>query len=96
MPAKIRLKRIGRRGQPSYRVVVTDETKARNAHVIQELGFFNPLEKDALQIDTAQALDWLKKGAQPTATARDLLSQLGVMAQWHALRQAKSPSSAEG
>lgn len=95
MPAKIRLKRIGRNGQPSYRVVVTDERNARNAQVIRELGFFNPLE-DAFQIDTAQALDWLKKGAQPTATARHLLSQLGVMAQWHAVRQGKSPANAEG
>jgi len=81
MPAKIRLKRIGRRGQPSYRVVVTDERNARNAQVIQELGFFNPLE-DALQIDTAQALDWLKKGAVPSDTARTLLSKVGIMKQF--------------
>lgn len=88
MPAKIRLRRVGRRGQPSYRVVVVDEEKSRNSAVIEELGYLNPIE-DRFEIDTAQALDWLKKGAQPTPTARDLLSKLGVMAQWHAARHGK-------
>jgi len=91
MPAKIRLKRIGRRGQPSYRVVVVDEDKSRNSQVIQELGFFNPIE-DKFDIDTAQALDWLKKGAQPTPTTRDMLSKLGVMRQWHEIRQGHEPT----
>lgn len=89
MPAKIRLRRIGRRGQPSYRVVVVDESRSRNSQVIEELGFFNPIE-DKFQINTAQALDWLKKGAQPTATTRDLLSKVGVMKQWHELRHSKA------
>jgi len=44
MPAKIRLKRVGRRGQPSYRVVVVDESHARDSQVVEELGFFNPIE----------------------------------------------------
>lgn len=91
MPAKIRLKRIGRRGQPSYRVVVVDEAKSRNSQVIEELGFFNPIE-DKFDIDTAQALDWLKKGAQPTPTTRDMLSKLGVMRQWHEIRQGHDPT----
>lgn len=86
MPAKIRLKRIGRRGQPAYRVVVVDEAKSRGSQVIEELGYFNPLE-DKYEIDTAQALDWLSKGAQPTPTTRDMLSKLGVMRQWHEQRQ---------
>ncbi len=88
MPAKIRLKRVGRRGQPSYRVVVVDEDRSRNSAVIEELGYFNPIE-DKFSIDTAQALDWLQKGAQPTPTTRDLLSKVGVMAQWHATRHGK-------
>jgi len=88
MPAKIRLRRVGRRGQPSYRVVVVDEDRSRNSAVIEELGYLNPIE-DRFEVDTARALDWLKKGAQPTPTTRDLLSKLGVMAQWHAIRQGK-------
>ena len=94
MPAKIRLKRIGRRGQPSYRVVVVDEAKSRNSQVIEELGFFNPIE-DKFDINTAQALDWLKKGAQPTPTTRDMLSKLGVMRQWHEIRQGLEPTQPE-
>jgi small subunit ribosomal protein S16 len=85
MPAKIRLKRVGRRGQPAYRVVVVDESKSRSSQVLEELGHYNPIE-DQFQIDTAHALDWLQKGAQPTATTRSLLSKMGVMAQWHARR----------
>lgn len=85
MPTKIRLKRIGRRGQPAYRVVVVEESRPRDTQVIDDLGYYNPIE-DRLEVDTAQALDWLRKGAQPSDTARDLLSKLGVMAQWHKLR----------
>jgi len=93
MPAKIRLKRVGRRHQPSYRVVVVDEDNARDSQVIEELGFFNPIE-DKCEINTAQALNWLQKGAQPTATTRDLLSKAGVMEQLHQWRQ--SAKSAAG
>ncbi len=89
MPAKIRLKRVGRRGQPSYRVVVVDESHSRDSQVVEELGFFNPIE-DQLNVDTASALDWLKKGAQPTHRTRNLLSKLGVMAQLHEARTGAS------
>jgi len=93
MSAKIRLKRVGRRHQPSYRVVVIDEDYARDSQAVEELGFFNPIE-DKFEIDTAQALAWLKKGAQPSATTRDLLSKVGVMEQLHQWRQ--TTKSAEG
>jgi small subunit ribosomal protein S16 len=94
MPAKIRLKRVGRRGQPAYRVVVVDEDRSRNSAAIEELGYFNPIE-DKFDINTAHALDWLKKGAQPTPTARKLLSKMGVMAQWHATQQGKDVPEAK-
>jgi len=82
MATKIRLKRIGKRHQPSYRVVVVDEARPRDGAVVDDLGFFNPIQ-DKLEIDKARALDWLLKGAQPSDTARRLLSQLGVMEEWH-------------
>jgi len=77
MAAKIRLKRTGRRHQPSYRLVVVDEAKPRDTKVVDDLGFYNPIE-DTMQIDTGKALKWLQNGAQPTDTARHLLSKLGV------------------
>jgi len=89
MAAKIRLKRIGRRHQPSYRVVVVDEAKPRDGAVVDDLGFFNPIE-EKLAIDRERALRWLLKGAQPSDTARQLLSKLGVMEEWHKSKLAGS------
>ncbi len=87
MATKIRLKRTGRRHQPSYRMVVVDEAKPRDGAVVDDLGFFNPLQ-DELEIDKGKALEWLLGGAQPSDTARDLLSRLGVMEEWHKTRVA--------
>ncbi len=78
--AKIRLMRRGKRGQPSYRVVVMDESRPRSGKIVADLGFYNPLE-DKLQIETGQAMKWLKAGAQPTPTCRSLLKKLGVLAE---------------
>lgn len=81
MAAKIRLKRIGRKKQAAYRIVVVDESKARDTRVVDDLGSFNP-RTDELLLDEARALEWLKQGAQPTDTARTLLSKKGVMARF--------------
>lgn len=86
MAAKIRLKRIGRKRQASYRVVVVEESKRRDTRVVDDLGFYSP-HSDEVQLDTARALEWLKKGAQPTDTARTLLSRLGVLARFAQERQ---------
>jgi len=77
MAAKIRLLRRGKRGQPAYRVVVMDESRPREGKIVADLGFYNPLE-DKLQIETGQAIKWLKMGAQPTPTCRNLLKKVGV------------------
>lgn len=82
MATKIRLKRVGKKHQPSYRVVVVDEAKPRDTKVLDQLGFYNPLKGD-VEIDKDKALQWLLLGAQPTETARDLLSKLGVMEEMH-------------
>ena len=95
MAAKIRLKRIGRKKQAAYRIVVVDESKARDTRVVDDLGSFNP-RTDELLLDEVRALEWLKKGAQPTDTARTLLSKRGVMARFAQERQglkAASPAS---
>ncbi len=92
MAAKIRLKRTGRRGQTSFRVVVVDEAKPRDTRVVDDLGAYNPRTEE-LAVDNGRALDWLKKGAQPTQTTRALLSRLGVMAQLAREKHGSAPAS---
>lgn len=89
MAAKIRLKRVGRKGQPSYRVVVLDGRKPRDAKVVADIGRYDPKTKPAtFQIDNEAALKWLLDGAKPTKVARDLLSKAGVMVAWDAAKRA--------
>ncbi len=89
MAAKIRLKKVGRKGQPSYRVVVLDGRKPRDAKVVADIGRYDPKTDPAtFQIDNEAALKWLLTGAKPTKMARDLLSRAGVMVAWDAAKRA--------
>jgi len=91
MAAKIRLKRVGRRGQPSYRVVVLDGRKPRDAKVVADLGHYDPKTNPATyEIDNEMALKWLLDGAKATKTARDILSRVGVMAAWNEAKRQKA------
>lgn len=92
MATKIRLKRTGRRGQASFRVVVVDEAKPRDTWVVDDLGAYNPRSEE-LAVDNGRALEWLKQGAQPTQTARALLARLGVMAQLARAQHGSTPTS---
>jgi small subunit ribosomal protein S16 len=88
MAAKIRLKKVGRRGQPSYRVVVLDGRKPRDAKVVADLGHYDPKTNPAtFEVDGDAALEWLLKGAKATKAARDILSKAGVMAAWDAAKR---------
>ncbi len=69
---KIRLKRLGYKKNPVYRVVVLNSTTKREAAPIQQLGFYNPKTKE-MQLDKTSALEWIKKGAQPTQTVKYLI-----------------------
>lgn len=69
---KIRLKRLGAKKNPSYRVIVINSTTKREGRPIQELGFYNPKTKE-MKLDLAAAQDWVKKGAQPTETVAYLM-----------------------
>jgi small subunit ribosomal protein S16 len=73
---KIRLKRLGRKRVPFYRIVVAHATSRRDGAPVTELGFYNPISKQ-LRLDKAAAEDWIKKGAQPTETAAWLIKQAG-------------------
>lgn len=80
MSVKIRLKRMGMKKMPFYRVVVADERAPRDGRFIEEIGYYNPMTEPAtLKIDTESAKKWLKNGAQPTDTARTLLKKSGVI-----------------
>ena len=69
---KIRLRRLGYKKNPVFRVVVLNSTTKREAAPIQQLGFYNPKTKE-MKLDKQSALDWIKKGAQPTQTVKYLI-----------------------
>lgn len=81
MATRIRLKRIGSKKQPYYRLVVADQRTPRSGRTIEELGTYGPvMDPPLLQIKNERALHWLLEGAQPSDTAKSLLSKVGVMA----------------
>lgn len=91
---KIRLKRIGQKKRPFYRVVVAESTAARDGRFIETIGHFNPcVEPPVIQIDEAKALHWLGHGAQPTDTAGALLKKQGILAK-HAEAKAAAKAGA--
>jgi small subunit ribosomal protein S16 len=80
MAVKIRLKRIGAKKNPFYRIVVSESTSPRDGSFIEELGYYNPLKEPAeLKVDAEKAKQWIKNGAQPTDTVRALLKKNGVI-----------------
>lgn len=84
MAVKIRLFRIGKKKKPMYRVVVMDSHKARNSEYIEKIGFYNPLTDPAeIKIDKEKAIDWMKKGAIPTDTVKNLFQKTGVALEYH-------------
>lgn len=87
MAVRIRLKRVGAKKRPFYRLVVADSRAARDGRFIDTIGYYNPIaEPSELTIDEEKALDWLRKGAQPSDTARSLLKKSGVMEKFAASR----------
>jgi len=80
MAVKIRLRRMGAKKNPFYRVVVADSRYPRDGRFIEEIGTYNPLTDPAdVKIDEEKAISWLKNGAQPTDTVRLLLKNTGIM-----------------
>src|SRR3954447_10444424 len=80
MTVKIRLKRTGMKKAPSYRVVVADARSPRDGRIIENIGWYNPrVEPSAINIDKEKALNWLKKGAQPTESVLSLLQRAGIV-----------------
>lgn len=82
MAVRMRLSRTGAKKRPSYRVVVADSRYPRDGRFVEIIGHYNPIaEPVELEINSEKALDWLKKGAQPSETVRRLLKKAGVIAE---------------
>ncbi|KNY25408.1 30S ribosomal protein S16 [Pseudobacteroides cellulosolvens] len=80
MAVKMRLKRMGAKKSPFYRVVVADSRYPRDGRFIEEIGTYNPITDPAqINIDSEKAQKWLKNGAQPTDTVKSLLKKTGVI-----------------
>ena len=103
MAVKIRLMRMGRAKQPTYRVVVADGRSPRNGRFIEQIGRYDPRqEPSVVEIDNEKALSWLEKGAQPTEAARKLLEISGAWGRHrvskgdvHVMDEAPRPEQAE-
>ncbi len=84
MAVKLRLKRMGSKQRPFYRVVAADSKSPRDGKFIETVGTYNPITSPAeVKIDSEIALKWLKNGAIPTDTVRNLLKDAGIMKQFH-------------
>jgi len=87
MPARIRLQRKGKKGSPFYHIVIADGRAPRDGRFIEKIGTYNPITNPAeIVLDFDKALNWLQKGAQPSDTARAILSYKGVMHKLHLIK----------
>ena len=90
MAVKIRLKRMGAKKKPFYRIVVADSRSRRDGRFIETIGTYNPLAEPAeIKIDEELALKWLQNGAKPSDTVRNLLSKQGILEKFHNLKYGK-------
>ncbi|NMB96895.1 MAG: 30S ribosomal protein S16 [Clostridiaceae bacterium] len=80
MAVKIRLKRVGAKKSPTYRVVVADSRFPRDGRFIEEIGYYNPTTNPSvINVDKEKAVQWIKNGAQPTDTVKSLLKKLELI-----------------
>jgi small subunit ribosomal protein S16 len=79
MAVKIRLKRMGAKKSPFYRIVVADSRSPRDGRFIEEIGYYNPLtEPKTVKVDNEKAMNWIKNGAKPTETVERLFRENGL------------------
>ena len=88
MATKIRLKRIGRRNRPFYRLIVIDSRKQRDGAAIEEVGWYNPIDENhSYDLKGDRILHWLNHGAVPTNAAHKLMRRAGIAHRWHLMQQ---------
>ncbi len=88
MAVKLRLKRMGAKKKPFYRVVAADSRSPRDGRFIESVGYYNPINGE-IKIDEELTLKWLKNGAIPTDTAKNVLSKVGIMEKFHNEKRGK-------
>lgn len=90
MAVKLRLKRMGKKGKPFYRIVAADSRYPRDGRIIESIGTYNPTTNPAqVTLNNELAEKWLKNGAQPSDTVRNILSKEGIMKKMHEEKNAK-------
>lgn len=88
MAVKLRLKRMGATKRPFYRIVAADSRFPRDGRFIEEVGTYNPLDpKPEVKFDEELTLKWLKNGAIPTDTVRNLMNKSGLLKKFHEMKQ---------
>ena len=98
MATKIRLKRIGRKNKPFYRIVVIDSRKRRDGAAIEELGWYNPIARPSeneYSLKEDRILHWLGEGAQFTEIVHHLLKREGIAYKWHLMKQGLDEAAIE-
>ena len=96
MPVKIRLQRHGKKGKPFYWVVAADSRSKRDGRYLEKIGTYNPNTNPAtIDIKVDRAVDWLQNGAQPTDTARNLLSETGALLKNHLVNGVRKGAHSE-
>ena len=96
MATKIRLKRVGRRNRPFYRIVVMDSRKRRDGAAIEQLGWYNPIDIDhSYDLKSDRILHWLAEGAIPTDAAQKLIRRAGLAHKRHLIKQGMSDSDVD-
>ena len=98
MATKIRLKRIGRRNRPFYRIIIIDSRKRRDGSAIEQVGWYNPIENNKEKnyvLKEDRILEWLKLGAQVTDPVNKLMKRSGLAFRWHLMKQGLSEKEIE-
>ena len=88
---RLRLRRIGLKGQPTYRVVAADSESPRDGRFLEILGFYNPRTQPAtIHLDEARVFHWMKNGALPTESVEQVFKSAGTMARWERFKTGES------
>lgn len=91
MAVRLRLRRLGRKKRPFYRIIATDSRAPRNGRFIEEIGYYNPLTHPAtVNVDEERALYWLNVGATPSKTVRNILSRKGIILKFDLKKRGES------
>lgn len=87
---KLRLKRMGKKGRPFYRIVAADSRSPRDGRIIEEIGTYNPIaSENQITVNKELAMKWLQNGAKPSDTVRSILSKEGIMKEFHESKMVK-------